>query len=311
MDWSIRSLEANRRATVKHSAVAFGLVWRSDVPLPNFEPVDEATADVEVCIVRETLAREEVARHRNAVIFEDGVRYYAYDGSVLDIVGTNRIDVMPGPNWQGALPVHFWGTISALLLALRGFLPIHGTAVEVGGRAVLLCGRSGAGKSTVAANLVALGAKLISDDLSVLRMVPGDVPRLLAGRPGMRVHRETADWLLSQAKVDSVVPSYDSKVVVRPLRVEAFSQLPLERIVLLDSEEAALPKMFLSAVLRAQIFRREIMRKLSGHNTRMDAIAEIVERIDIKRIMDLSRFDRDDALKRANCIFAMQSEIVV
>lgn len=45
---------------------------------------------------------------------------------------------------------------------------VHGTAVAVSGRAVLIVGPSGAGKSSLALQLMALGAGLVSDDLTRL-----------------------------------------------------------------------------------------------------------------------------------------------
>lgn len=46
---------------------------------------------------------------------------------------------------------------------------VHATAVAIGGRAVLLRGASGSGKSDLALRLIDAGARLISDDYSVLR----------------------------------------------------------------------------------------------------------------------------------------------
>lgn len=42
--------------------------------------------------------------------------------------------------------------------------PLHGTAVEFGGNAVLFIGPSGAGKSDLALRLIDRGAKLVGDD---------------------------------------------------------------------------------------------------------------------------------------------------
>mgnify|MGYP001162299254 CR=1 FL=1 len=41
---------------------------------------------------------------------------------------------------------------------------MHGTAVELGGKAVLIKGKSGSGKSSLALKLVILGANLVADD---------------------------------------------------------------------------------------------------------------------------------------------------
>ena len=51
---------------------------------------------------------------------------------------------------------------------MTGRLLIHATAVAIGGHAVLLRGRSGAGKSDFALRLIDAGACLVTDDQSVL-----------------------------------------------------------------------------------------------------------------------------------------------
>lgn len=66
----------------------------------------------------------------------------------------------------------------------------HATAVEIAGRAVLLTGRSGAGKSDLAIRLIDRGARLISDDYTELTRV-GEVvlarpPALIAGKIEVR-----------------------------------------------------------------------------------------------------------------------------
>ncbi len=48
-------------------------------------------------------------------------------------------------------------------------LSLHASAVAVNGRAVLILGQSGAGKSGLALRLIALGATLVADDRVILR----------------------------------------------------------------------------------------------------------------------------------------------
>ncbi|MEC9195974.1 MAG: HPr kinase/phosphatase C-terminal domain-containing protein [Pseudomonadota bacterium] len=49
-----------------------------------------------------------------------------------------------------------------------GPVMVHGSAVEVDGRALLITGPSGAGKSALALQMMALGAGLIADDRTIL-----------------------------------------------------------------------------------------------------------------------------------------------
>lgn len=60
------------------------------------------------------------------------------------------------------------GSGFGLLMHQHGRCILHGSAIMVGGRAVLFCGPSGAGKSTLAAALAARGFGHVADDQCVL-----------------------------------------------------------------------------------------------------------------------------------------------
>lgn len=87
--------------------------------------------------------------------------------------------------------------------ATDGVVRIHASCVAVAGRAVLVTGRSGSGKSSLALKLIALGAELVADDQVLLRPKDGEVlataPARLEGLiecHGLGIlrlaHRETA-----------------------------------------------------------------------------------------------------------------------
>ena len=58
---------------------------------------------------------------------------------------------------------------------LHGYEPVHASAVVLGGRALLLMGTSGAGKSSVALQLTAHGAAFLADDVTALELHDGVV----------------------------------------------------------------------------------------------------------------------------------------
>lgn len=67
---------------------------------------------------------------------------------------------------------------------------LHATSVAIGGRAVLLCGVSGIGKSDLALRLIDRGAVLISDDYTLVKRVDGQLvataPVTIAGKMEVR-----------------------------------------------------------------------------------------------------------------------------
>lgn len=67
---------------------------------------------------------------------------------------------------------------------------VHATTVAVGGKAVLIAGASGSGKSDLALRLIDRGARLVSDDYTLLEAKGGRLfaspPPTIAGRIEMR-----------------------------------------------------------------------------------------------------------------------------
>ncbi|SER04344.1 HPr kinase/phosphorylase [Sphingobium sp. YR768] len=67
---------------------------------------------------------------------------------------------------------------------------LHATSVAIGGRAVLLSGPSGSGKSDLALRLIDRGGLLVSDDYTLVRRVGGQLvasaPATIAGKMEVR-----------------------------------------------------------------------------------------------------------------------------
>ncbi len=89
----------------------------------------------------------------------------------------------------------------ALWLAPRGGLLLHGACVEPapGGRALALLGQSGAGKSTVSRRLGQGGARVISDEVTAVRISAAEPSGAAPGVPPGAAARATAP--LASARV--------------------------------------------------------------------------------------------------------------
>ena len=278
-----------------HRTVAFGLRWDSDIPLHQFEAAarDGVPADV---IVRQMHAplrpRQAVVAIDNAELCTDGVRYRAGNEVTFDTIGADLVEWMAGEAWAGTVPEVFFSTVTALVLAWRGCVPVHGSAVEIDGKAVLICGEAGAGKSTLAAGLIALGARLISDDLSVLHpQGPHERPVLYAGRSATRLFPEVARFLKDAIAACEFRAVANDKCIVLPPRVAPLIPIPLAVMIVLGREPTPTAPSQRAALLHAQLFRPRWMRSVPGNTERSAAIQDAAR--DLRVVAMLSADIRD------------------
>jgi hypothetical protein len=81
---------------------------------------------------------------------------------------TDGREIMVGPEpaaGESDVSIFILNTAFGILLHQRDEVVLHASAVRVNGRAVLFCGASGGGKSTLAAALVQRGYPMVADDI--------------------------------------------------------------------------------------------------------------------------------------------------
>src|SRR4030095_13720757 len=102
-----------------------------------------------------------------------------------------------------------------LALAATGALVVHASAVAIGGRAILLAGRAGAGKSTLAAFLAGHRMQVLADDGALLDGGPAEV-RVLPSYPGLRLYRDSAAAAALDVTGSTDVAAYTKKRRIVP-----------------------------------------------------------------------------------------------
>jgi len=93
------------------------------------------------------------------------------------------------------IQVFLLGGVVGILCHQRGELPLHGSCVEIDGRAVVFTGPAGIGKSTLAAALVAQGARLLSDDIAVATRGDDGGFSIAPAYPSQNLWRDSLDLL--------------------------------------------------------------------------------------------------------------------
>ena len=110
------------------------------------------------------------------------------------------------------LPILMAGTVSAILLNLRGATLLHASAVARGGDVLAFVGQSGRGKSTLAALMCVAGAELVADDLLAVTVNP---LRCLGGARELRL-REKAFVIARQVEDAEVRSTADERLAFAP-----------------------------------------------------------------------------------------------
>lgn len=106
-------------------------------------------------------------------------RKYLRRQTLFCLDGVSHFEPLP---WTQAYPMLEWGLNWCVTSFCHHLLILHAAVVEKGGRALILPGEPGAGKSTLTAALTLLGGwRLLSDEMALL--VPADGRVLAIPRP--------------------------------------------------------------------------------------------------------------------------------
>jgi hypothetical protein len=118
--------------------------------------------------------------------------------------------------------------ISAALLQ-RGEEALHATVVEINNRTVGFVAPCGAGKSTLAAQLINLGGRLVTDDM--LRITWEDDAAIAHPGPHrLKLFRETAERYMSRAICCGSFNPLSGKLMVQPGKPAARGPRPLSSL---------------------------------------------------------------------------------
>ncbi|CAN5359816.1 hypothetical protein BH09PSE1_BH09PSE1_04980 [soil metagenome] len=297
-----------------HHYKAFGLEIVSDLAMPELAQGTGAPTDV---TIRAGTIEGELAYAEQPVLY----RFREESGDTRDLMswnevasfeisGDDRITYAGAPGSGDALvSLPMLGPVMAILLHRRGLLTLHGSAINIEGRAAVFLGDKGAGKSTTAAALVQAGYPLVTDDIVAVALGQGETPLVWPGYPQVKL-TDNATEALPFADAETMPSPHPDFGKHRHLLGGEFdcASVPLsEAVVLQRGEELAIERLAgmdaVQALMRFSYVTRFGERVLAGVTkaTHFRQCVEIAQTATVCRLTvphDLTRLSAvADALK--------------
>lgn len=207
------------------------------------------------------------------------VAYYLVEnGSLI------TIELYPNNNLN-QLRVYLLSTAIGVLLCQRHMVALHSSSIVVGNKSVVICGECGSGKSTISLELKRKGCKMLSDDISAIKVGKDALPYIYPSFPQQKFCADTllkvTDDLSNAILVDKernkyTVASVD-KFRKEPAVLSTFYELAVG-----DCEDIKVRQVFgkekFAALLR-NIYARYIIKELGVTHKLLKDCLVIMEKV--------------------------------
>ncbi|PKP29705.1 MAG: hypothetical protein CVU00_14480 [Bacteroidetes bacterium HGW-Bacteroidetes-17] len=278
---------------------AFGLQIESELEIPLFlSSIDGVDADVTIllgavprclenCVELNTFSQ---ANQKEYLLTVDKIgRFYVKDGTLITIEPVDTVD------FDYLLPF-LAGSSFGMLLYQRGFFVMHGSTIISGDNCIIITGVRGAGKSSVAAELVARGFPIINDDLSIINYSSSSGKLIV--HPGFPYQKLWADSMrrlsipFEDNKYKKILPQYEKYRV--PISNKFFYRtFPLTHIfelVVLDSI-SSIETRKLSGFQKVQTIMRNNYAEalISSLNKSVEALENTMDLVNHLEVYQISR----------------------
>lgn len=151
----------------------YGLKVKSDFQLNeliNLAEYDRNNIDVEIINgkISDNIKKID-GDYLNNTYTKENMYFKASNVAKYNVLNGNKIIVETFENYDKSMfKIYLLGIVFAFLMIEREKIAIHGGAVDINGKGILIVGKSGAGKSTLTTALRQKGYKLLADDMTAL-----------------------------------------------------------------------------------------------------------------------------------------------
>jgi hypothetical protein len=175
---------------------AFGQVIASEFPIDVLEPAPDCAPTIEVKLA-EGLRDESYAEDPAFEIAPDRQRFHWAAVGAFEITESGCILVEPYADipWR-LVSQPLLGIVISVALERLGLFCLHGGSVDVNGRAAIVLGDKGAGKSTTVSSLLGAGHQLLTDDLVAIDCTDTEAQGIVqTGFPAVKLWPDSAEAL--------------------------------------------------------------------------------------------------------------------
>ncbi len=271
---------------------AFGLTIESPLVCPELLPA-EGTADVTIRYGAvpdglEAIQQQGVCYQANSEAFllklKAVAKYLVTAGEQI------IIERVPGVQDE-EVRLFLLGSAFAALLQQRGFLPLHGCAVEVNGGSAVFLGPSGSGKSALAGALRQRGYRVMADDVCVISFSPAGAPLALPAYPQLKLWADTLKILGKKPEDLARVKAGLEKYGLRLGEGFANNSSPLKRVYELavsNSQDLGLTTLQgidKLAVLMRHTYRLQFLAGTLGKKRHFEQCGQAVRHCQVSRLV--------------------------
>lgn len=187
-------------AELNHRFRAYQLLFAAGFPIPEMIPVDQGEPDG-ARLPDVFIDIGEFPDHLPETLGSSAVHEVNAEALLIRVAGVGRYLVKEGrevlidPDDAASdhdLRVYLLGTCIGALLHQRGFLVLHASGIAMDEGCVLFAGDSGVGKSTLLAELLRRGYKMVVDDVCAVRFDPANGPSVVPSYPRTRLWADAA-----------------------------------------------------------------------------------------------------------------------
>ncbi|KAB8133657.1 aldolase [Gracilibacillus oryzae] len=285
---------------------AFGLYIESDVDLPELSVVQGPVDRIDVSIeVKEMDVWNEFGETKSHfVVKEQRTLFHVPDTAIYLIENGRKITISPlDETKQDSIRLYLLGSCMGVLLMQRRTIPLHGSAIEIDGKAYAIVGDSGAGKSTLASAFMEKGYRLLSDDIVPITFSHDNQPIVVPSYPHQKLWLETLDHFGTDRSKLKPIIFREMKFAV-PV-TDKFSQDPLPLAGVFELSKTEEDQIMIHPVVQlAQFYllykhtyRHFLIQRAGLMDWHFQTVTKISNKIDIFQIQrPISRFTAEELM---------------